>query len=120
MRENSPSSSPTTRADLPSPSSSTNRKIAALEAKLAAIKQSKPSAQDHGGEQWLDALVPDGEGMLGTGASTPTGGEGSGAEGSGSGDGKGKALEKRITVDHMKAGLPARPYFDAVGPPRET
>lgn len=92
---------------------STNRKIAALEAKLAALRQAKAAPttseqdQDQGGQEWLDGLVPDGEGMLGVGSE-----EGEGAEGEGKGKGK------RIVLDAHKAGLPARPLFDAPAPER--
>lgn len=100
---------------------STDRKIAALEAKLAALRQTKPSASpsgdDHNGEQWLDGLIPDGEGMLG--AATGQGQGQGGAEAGPSGEGKGQASEnKRIKVDAIKAGLPARPMFEAA-PERE-
>jgi hypothetical protein len=66
-----------------------NRKIAALEAKLAAMRQSNPNSRD----------------------STPGAAP---AEPSGSG-----GVGATAKIDPYKAGLPARPYFESREPPRE-
>ncbi|POY74689.1 hypothetical protein BMF94_2164 [Rhodotorula taiwanensis] len=70
----------------------TNRKIAALEAKLAAMRQSKPGSAANSRD------------------STP-----GAPEASGSGSGAGATAR----IDPYKAGLPARPYFESRDPPRE-
>ncbi|BGP27144.1 single-stranded nucleic acid binding protein [Rhodotorula toruloides] len=73
----------------------TNRKIAALEAKLAAMRQSKEGASPSG------SATPPSRG------STPIGSAG---EASTSGT---------AGIDPIKAGLPVRPYFESQEPPRE-
>ncbi|BGO94982.1 hypothetical protein NBRC10512_006832 [Rhodotorula toruloides] len=70
----------------------TNRKIAALEAKLAAMRQSKEGASPTGSESSPG------------GSSTPSGT----ASASGTAE-----------IDPVKAGLPARPYFESQEAPRE-
>ncbi|GAA5874154.1 hypothetical protein JCM1840_000369 [Sporobolomyces johnsonii] len=111
----------------------TNRKIAALEAKLAAMQRGKdspspaPSASSRGstpvastssgaraGEKdqasaWLDAVLPEGGAAAPT--SAPKEEEGSRPASSRSAGTAG--------IDSAKAGLPARPYFETSGPPRE-
>ncbi|GAA5960563.1 hypothetical protein JCM21900_002844 [Sporobolomyces salmonicolor] len=109
----------------------TNRKIAALEAKLAAMQRGKESpspapssrsstpvastsrtlaSEDKAGE-WLDAVLPEG------GAATPTNAQKGEEE-----DRSRPASRSAGTtsgIDRAKAGLPARPYFETSGPPRE-
>ncbi|KAK4703772.1 RNA-binding protein 18, partial [Phenoliferia sp. Uapishka_3] len=122
---------------------STNGKIAALEAKLAALRRNKPedaspsssipTSRDNSplpaastsstttldpaaGERWLDSIVPpsekDAEGTSG-GSKRPV----EEAE-----DGGAESLEKKrrkMVQDGLKAGLPARPTFDAPEPEKE-
>ncbi|GJN93153.1 hypothetical protein Rhopal_006200-T1 [Rhodotorula paludigena] len=78
----------------------TNRKIAALEAKLAAMRQSKESGSSNPASR----------------SGTPTSAGEGGAEGSGSGS---RGVGATANIDHAKAGLPARPYFESNQPPRE-
>ncbi|GAA5863078.1 hypothetical protein JCM8547_002790 [Rhodosporidiobolus lusitaniae] len=88
-----------------------NRKIAALEAKLAAMKQAKGEGASTGSAtppsrsgtpggdaagDWLDANLPGGEAR------------GSGAAGGGT-----------AAIDPLKAGLPNRPYFQSEEAPRK-
>lgn len=79
-----------------------NRKIAALEAKLAAMRQNK-----------------DGFG-LGSATASPTGSAtpppvGAVQEGGAEASGSGRAgTSATASIDHAKAGLPARPYFTAL------
>ncbi|GAA5868562.1 hypothetical protein JCM3774_005429 [Rhodotorula dairenensis] len=74
-----------------------NRKIAALEAKLAAMRQSNPASNSASAASSRD--------------STP------GAVGSATGSSASASATAKI--DPYKAGLPARPYFETREPPRE-
>ncbi|BGP57784.1 hypothetical protein JCM8202_002437 [Rhodotorula sphaerocarpa] len=71
-------------------SAPTNRKIAALEAKLAAMRQTKSGSASDSRD------------------STP-----------GTPDASGSGAGATSRIDPMKAGLPARPYFETRDPPRE-
>ncbi|GAA6009656.1 hypothetical protein JCM10207_004144 [Rhodosporidiobolus poonsookiae] len=99
----------------------TNRKIAALEAKLAAMRQSRdgasgsatppsrsgtPSGAGEGdaAAQWLSANVPE--------AGSSAGAEREAAEQAQSGSGT-------AAIDPVKAGLPMRPYFQSEEAPRK-
>ncbi|BGP42923.1 hypothetical protein JCM10449v2_006938 [Rhodotorula kratochvilovae] len=72
-----------------------NRKIAALEAKLAAMRQSK-------------------EGASPSGSATPPSRSGTPNEGTAE-----ASTSRTAAIDHARAGLPARPYFESKEPPRE-
>jgi hypothetical protein len=106
---------------------STNKKIALLEAKLLARQQAKltPTSSRPGpvlsmreeaaASEWLDNNTGD------KGKQRMT--DGSIGEVEGRGDvvivaGQVTPVEKQIKVDLAKAGLPIRPYFDAVAPDR--
>ncbi|GAA6059228.1 hypothetical protein JCM10212_006621 [Sporobolomyces blumeae] len=115
----------------------TNHKIAALEAKLAAMQRKKdsdpsrtgspastsgaatPTGRDEG-QEWLDSFLPRPELDEGTSAGTQaeasssTEASGKGKEATTStGGGQAKALNAGL------AGLPARPYFESSEPPRK-
>ncbi|GAA5912005.1 RNA binding motif protein 18 [Sporobolomyces salmoneus] len=91
----------------------TNRKIAALEAKLAAIKQKKdpsssntpPAASTSSADHFLNDLLP----------STTT------TDDSSSTTTDQATTSSTVTskIDSAKAGLPTRPYFESNDPPRE-
>ncbi|GAA5836754.1 hypothetical protein JCM9279_007651 [Rhodotorula babjevae] len=86
-----------------------NRKIAALEAKLAAMRQNK------------DGLASGSATASPSGSATPPpvgagAAQEGGAEASGSGRGGASAT---ASIDHVKAGLPSRPYFSSSEAPRE-
>ncbi|GAA6030866.1 hypothetical protein JCM8097_008914 [Rhodosporidiobolus ruineniae] len=100
-----------------------NRKIAALEAKLAAMRQNKDGAASASGSAtppsrngtpaggddaaaWLQANVPE----AGPSSAGGAGGAAAGAEGAGSATAR---------IDPAKAGLPSRPYFQSEEPPRK-
>lgn len=82
-----------------------NRKIAALEAKLAAMRQANSNSPS------------------GSRDSTPGGGGGGDgpepAGGASSSAAKGTGAGATAKIDPYKAGLPARPYFETREPPRE-
>lgn len=105
---------------------STNRKIAALEAKLSALRKSKPTGSpapdtpvastsalamdstEGSTDRWLDGLLsPPNEGIEGT-AATEAGVEGAAST---------SKEVKKIVVDAKAAGLPDRPWFDTPFPP---
>ncbi|MBZ6370481.1 MAG: hypothetical protein LBE44_00825 [Microbacterium hominis] len=70
-----------------------NRKIAALEAKLAAMRQSNPNSNPSSRDSTPGAAPAEPSGSGGVGATAK--------------------------IDPYKAGLPARPYFESREPPRE-
>lgn len=70
-----------------------NRKIAALEAKLAAMRQSNPNSNPSSRDSTPGAAPSEPSGSGGVGATAK--------------------------IDPYKAGLPARPYFESRDPPRE-
>ncbi|GAA5984722.1 hypothetical protein JCM10908_003474 [Rhodotorula pacifica] len=82
-----------------------NRKIAALEAKLAAMRQSNPNSASNSRDSTPGAPEPSGSGS----------GNGSNDAGNGTKGGAGATAR----IDPYKAGLPARPYFESREPPRE-
>lgn len=114
--------------------SSTDRKIAALEAKLLALRKGKEPASESsssgnataststivglgsgsgsaeaGGEEWLNSLGA--EGIHSSAAVGST--EGSQAESSSSLGKMEDGSARKIVVDAQKAGLPAKPWFES-------
>ncbi|TNY23892.1 hypothetical protein DMC30DRAFT_359542 [Rhodotorula diobovata] len=78
-----------------------DRKIAALEAKLAALRQTKDAG----------TASP-------SGSATPPGERGAEASTSGGVDAA-VSRSRTAAIDHDKAGLPSRPFFESKEPPRK-